>query len=59
LSSVADPHPFDAEPDADSTFHFNADPHPNPACYFDPDPTFHFDAGPDPDPSFQRKGSKP
>jgi len=41
LSSVADPHHFDPDPD--------------PACHFDPDPTFHFGAEPDPDPSFQIK----
>ncbi len=34
--SVADPHHFDADPDA--AFHFDADP----------DPTFHSDADPDP-----------
>ncbi len=43
MNSVADPHPFDADPD--------------PACHFDadadPDPAFHFDAVPDPDSSFK------
>jgi hypothetical protein len=61
--SVADPHNFDADPDADPdpACHFDADP--DPACHFDvdpyadPDPTFHFDtdADPDPNPSFQIK----
>jgi hypothetical protein len=44
-ASVADPHPFNADMDAD----------PDPACHFDPDPTFHFDPDPDLDPSFQIK----
>ncbi len=51
--SVADPHRFDADPDAscnfdvdpDPAFHFDADPDPVPAC--------HFDADTDSDPSFQ------
>ncbi len=45
LSSVADPHHFDANPD--QAFHFDADP--DQAFNFDPDPdpTFHSDADPD------------
>jgi len=45
LSSVADPHHVDADPDP--SCQFDVDP--------DPDPTFHFDADPNPDPSFLRK----
>jgi hypothetical protein len=68
-SSVADPHHFHVDPDADPepACHFDADPDasfllwcdpdadPDPACHFDadPDPSFHSDA--DPDPSFQIK----
>ncbi len=39
-ASVADPDPFDTNPDPDPAFHFDIDP--------DPDPTFKFDLGPDP-----------
>ncbi len=38
LISVADPDPFDTDPDP--AFHFGTDP--------DPDPAFHFDMDPDP-----------
>ncbi len=61
LTSVADPHHIDADPDParhfdadpDPARHFDADP--DPARHFDadPDPSRHFDA--DPDPSFQIK----
>jgi hypothetical protein len=37
VSSVADPDPFDTEPDPDPAFHFVTDPYP--AFLFDPDPT--------------------
>jgi hypothetical protein len=67
LTSVPDPHHFDADPDADPACYFDADPDADPAHHFDkdpdanptfhfgadPDPTFHFDA--DPDPTFQIK----
>jgi hypothetical protein len=51
ISSVTDLHHFDANPDPDPTFHFDADGDP------DPDPTFHFNTDLDPDPelSFQIK----
>jgi hypothetical protein len=57
LSSVADPHRFDPDPDPAS--HFDADLAPDPTFHFevdpDPDPTFHFD----PYPSFQIKAQNP
>ncbi len=40
LTSVADPHHCDANPDLDPALHFDADP--------DLDPALHFDAEPDP-----------
>jgi hypothetical protein len=49
-TSVADPHQFDADPEADldPSFHSDADPdaNPDPTFHFDADldPTFHFDA---------------
>ncbi len=57
VSNVAEPHRFDADPDADPGCHFDADQDPELACHFDADPdlTFHFDADPNPDPSFQIK----
>ncbi len=59
MSSVADPHQFDADSDRDPTFQFDAVqvPDPDPSCPFDadPDPTFPFDPSPDPDPIFQIK----
>ncbi len=39
-ASVADPDPFDTNPDLNPAFHFDIDP--------DPDSTFKFDLGPDP-----------
>ncbi len=42
-TSVADPDPFDTDPDP--AFHFDTDP--------DTDPAFHFDTDPDTDPAFQ------
>jgi hypothetical protein len=48
VASVADPHHFDADPDADldPTFHFDEDLDLDPACNIDadpnPDPSFHF-----------------
>ncbi len=55
--SVADPHHFNGDPDADPdpACHFDADLDPNHACHFDADltPTFNFDADPIPVPSFQ------
>jgi hypothetical protein len=43
--------------------HFDADPHPNPACHFDADldleSTYHFDADPNPDPTFQFDAAGP
>jgi hypothetical protein len=48
LTSVAEPHQDDADPDP--ACHFDAYPDPNPACHFDadPDPACHFDEDPDP-----------
>ncbi len=61
--SVVDPQHIDADPD--STYHPDADPHPDPGFLFnadadpDQDTTFHPDADPYPDPSFQRKVQTP
>jgi hypothetical protein len=51
ITSVADPHHID--PDPNPAGHFDTDPDPDPACQFDEDrdPTFHFDTVPDPDPN--------
>jgi hypothetical protein len=55
MTSVVDPHHFDADPD--STDHPDADPDPNSDFLFgaDPDPTFHSDADPDSNPSFKKR----
>jgi hypothetical protein len=55
LTSVPDPHHFDADPDADPACHFYVDPYANPNFQVDadPDPTFYFDS--DLDPIFQIK----
>jgi hypothetical protein len=42
LSSIADPHHFDVDPDPDSAFHFDADPDPTFQSDADLDPTTHF-----------------
>ncbi len=45
-SSGVDWHRYDANPDPDPNFHYDADP------YLDTDPNFYVDADPDPDPNF-------
>jgi hypothetical protein len=47
---VADPYHFNAHPDADPCFHFNADPDPSFHFNADPDPAFYFNADTDPVP---------
>jgi hypothetical protein len=55
--SVADQHHFDADPDPDTACYFDADPNldPDPTFHLDadPDPAYHFDADPDPGHVFQ------
>jgi hypothetical protein len=57
ITSVADPHHVDADPDPIPPCHFDADPDPafqlDTDPHLDPDPTVHFDADPDPGPCFQ------
>jgi hypothetical protein len=53
ITSVADTHHFDADPDPAC----HIDPDPDPACLFDADPDSHLHRSDkqDPDPSFQIK----